>query len=60
MPLYTEFVGIDVSKDKLDIYETKNNQYFTVTNDKKGIRFLLSKIERNEQQLVLIDLSMGL
>ncbi|MCA6072021.1 MAG: hypothetical protein LE178_00480 [Endomicrobium sp.] len=26
--LYTEFVGIDVSENKLNVYETKNNQFF--------------------------------
>jgi hypothetical protein len=31
--LYTEFVGIDVSKNKLDVYETKNKQYYTVTKN---------------------------
>jgi hypothetical protein len=57
--LYTEFVGIDVSKDTLDVYETKNNQYFTVKNDKKGIRSLFNIIKRNPTQLVLIDLTGG-
>ncbi|GHT47561.1 hypothetical protein AGMMS49936_08560 [Endomicrobiia bacterium] len=32
-----KFIGIDVSKNKLDVYETKNNQYFTLANDKEGI-----------------------
>lgn len=57
--LYTEFVGIDVSKNKLDVYETKNNQHYTVANDKEGIGSLFSKIKRNQQQLVLIDLTGG-
>jgi transposase len=55
--LYTEFVGVDVSKEKLDVYETKNKQYFTVENNKEGIRSLFNKIECVSTQLVLIDLT---
>ncbi|GHT54849.1 hypothetical protein AGMMS50233_03820 [Endomicrobiia bacterium] len=35
--LTLKFIGIDVSKNKLDVYETKNNQYFALANDKEGI-----------------------
>jgi transposase len=57
--LYTEFVGIDVSKDKLDIYETKNKRYMSVENNKEGIGRMCKDIESNEKQLVLIDLTGG-
>jgi hypothetical protein len=30
--LYAHFVGIDVSKLNLDVYETKNENYFTLSN----------------------------
>ncbi|GHT76901.1 hypothetical protein AGMMS50222_10100 [Endomicrobiia bacterium] len=58
-PYTLKFIGIDVSKNKLDVYETKNNQYFTLANDKEGIHSSFSKIKRNQQQLVLIDLTGG-
>ncbi|GHT41183.1 hypothetical protein AGMMS49921_03840 [Endomicrobiia bacterium] len=57
MPFTLEFFGIDVSKNKLDVYETKNNQYFILANDKEGIHSLFSKIKRNQQQLVLSRLN---
>jgi len=57
--LYTEFVGIDVSKLKLDVYDTKNNKYFSVSNDKSGIKSLLKQIKPAACQLVLIDLTGG-
>ncbi|GHT35261.1 hypothetical protein AGMMS49592_5460 [Endomicrobiia bacterium] len=37
----------------------KNNQYFTLANDKEGIHCLFSKIKRNQQQLVLSRLKTG-
>ncbi|MDR3257063.1 MAG: hypothetical protein LBT18_05450 [Endomicrobium sp.] len=43
--LYAEIVGIDVCKDKIDVYETKNNTYCTVSNDKKGINSLLKSFK---------------
>jgi transposase len=57
--LYAEFVGIDVSKSKLDVYETKSKTSFCVSNDKEGLKRLLSKIVPNENLLVLIDLTGG-
>jgi len=55
--LYTEFVGIDVSKLKLDVYDAKSNKYFAVSNDTNGIKSLLKQIKPNNSQLVLIDLT---
>jgi transposase len=52
-----KFVGIDVSKLKLDVYDKKNNKYFCVRNDKEGIESLLKQIKPNAFQLVLIDLT---
>ena len=55
--LYTDFVGIDVSKLKLDVYDSKSNKYFCVNNDKEGIKSLLKRIKPCESLLVLIDLT---
>jgi transposase len=57
--LYTEFVGIDVSKLKLDVYVSKSNKYFSVSNDESGIKSLLKQIKPSACQLVLIDLTGG-
>jgi transposase len=57
--LYTEFVGIDVSKFKLDVFVKKSNEYFSVTNDKAGIKSLLKRIKPSASQLILIDLTGG-
>jgi len=58
-PLYTEFVGIDVSKLKLDVFVTKSNEYFSVKNNKTGIKSLFKLIKPSARQLVLIDLTGG-
>jgi transposase len=57
--LYADFVGIDVSKHKLDVYSTKNKKYYSVSNDKKGIKSLLKVFSPNKDLLVLIDLTGG-
>jgi hypothetical protein len=55
--LYAHFVGIGVSKLNLDVYETKNKNYFTLSNDKTGVKQLLKHIKPNPDILVLIDLT---
>jgi transposase len=57
--LYADFIGIDVSKNKLDVYATKNKKYYSVSNDKKGINSLLKLFEPSPDLLVLIDLTGG-
>lgn len=57
--LYADFIGIDVSKHKLDVYFTKNKEFYSVSNDKKGIKSLLKAFKPNKNLLVLIDLTGG-
>jgi transposase len=57
--LYADFVGVDVSKNKLDVYETKNKKTFCVSNDEEGIKKLFSHIKASSSLLVLIDLTGG-
>ena len=57
--LYADFIGIDVSKNKLDVYCTKSKKSFSVTNDKKGIKSLLQNFTASKDLLVLIDLTGG-
>jgi transposase len=56
---YTQFVGIDVSKMKLDVYETKNKRYSIFSNNKVGIKKLLKAIKPSPDTLVLTDLTGG-
>jgi transposase len=57
--LYANFIGIDVSKLKLDVYEAKSKKYLTVTNDKAGIKKVLESIKPSCDTLVLVDLTGG-
>jgi transposase len=57
--LYTDFVGIDVSKNKLDVYETKSKKFYCVSNDKEGIERLFAHIKPSACLMVLIDLTGG-
>jgi transposase len=57
--LYTEFIGIDVSKNTLDLYETKTSKTYCVPNDTKSIKSLLKKFKPSSKLLVLIDLTGG-
>jgi transposase len=57
--LYVNFIGIDVSKDKLDIYETKTSKSYCITNDAKSIKSLLKNFKPSKDLLVLIDLTGG-
>ena len=57
--LYANFIGIDVSKNKLDVYFTKNKKSFCVSNDKQGIKSLLQNFTPSQDLLVLIDLTGG-
>jgi transposase len=61
MKKYLNYVGIDVSKTKLDVsllHETNPNEvtHFIVSNDKKGILQMLQRIEK--QKIGLSDVNM--
>jgi transposase len=57
--LYANFIGIDVSKNKLDIFETNSNKYYTIANSKKEINSFLKNCKSSQDLLVLIDLTGG-
>jgi transposase len=48
-------IGIDISKDMLDVYRLSDNQHIQVTNDKAGHKTLLRWIENNEKPLVVFE-----
>ena len=45
---FNNFIGIDVSKDKIDIFSTKENSHFTVKNNAKEIKKFFKKFNALE------------
>lgn len=41
---FTNFVGVDVAKNKIDIFNLKTNEHMTIANRTKGIEKTFSKI----------------
>lgn len=56
---YNHFIGIDVSKDKIDIFISYNNQFLQLKNNKKTISSWLKTITPQSDLLVVIDLTGG-
>lgn len=56
---FNTFLGIDVSKDKLDIYDSETQKSVTVPNTLKGIRGYLKTLDFSPSRLVVIDLTGG-
>ena len=48
-------VGIDVSKDKLDVFIDSTGQYLSVDNDPKGIASILEQLKALPVQLVVVE-----
>lgn len=56
---YNHFIGIDISKDKIDIFMSYNNTFLQLKNDKKTISSWVKKIKPASDLLVVIDLTGG-
>jgi len=50
------YIGIDVSKASLDIYNTDNVSYYQVDNSVSGIKKLMSTFKKNSNDQILITL----
>jgi len=48
-------VGVDIGKSQLDIFIRPLNIFFTVTNDKKGIRDAINKIKPHNPQRIIVE-----
>ncbi|WP_444909443.1 IS110 family transposase [Microbulbifer sp. TRSA005] len=48
-------VGIDTSSKQLDIYVRPNSQFFSVTNDKNGIKDAIKQLQPLKPERVLIE-----
>ncbi|MDR2645962.1 MAG: hypothetical protein LBC04_02185 [Holosporaceae bacterium] len=44
---FSYFIGIDVSKEKVDIFFTKNGRYYSVSNDELSVEKALKKYTCN-------------
>lgn len=47
-------VGVDVSKDKLDIFENQTGQWSTIQNGEKSIRSFLKNLKKNNDKLLVV------
>ena len=55
-----EFIGIDVSKKRLDIAVGENGSLWSVTNDSEGIEKLIEQLVQFKPQLIVLESTGGL
>jgi transposase len=60
MDLITRFVGIDVSKARLDVHLLPDGQTLAVGNDQAGFETLLARLVDTEPTLVVLEATGGL
>ena len=53
------FVGIDVSKDQLDVHVSPSGEAFTVSRDGKGLEVLIDRLRKLSPQLIAIEATGG-
>jgi transposase len=54
------FVGIDVSKDRLDVATLPDEQAWSVDNNEKGIESLVERLKQVEPALIVLEATGGL
>lgn len=54
------FIGIDVSKTRLDIAAREDGDFWSVTNDNEGIDKLIKQLEQFKPQLIVLESTGGL
>jgi transposase len=54
------FVGIDVSKDQLDVHIRPSGEAFVVARDDKGLAALAERLRRQPPQLIVLEATGGL
>lgn len=52
---YKNYIGIDVSKNKLDICIRSTGECFEVKNDKKGFKLLLKALKKHPESLITLE-----
>ncbi len=58
-PPTTPQAGIDVSKDRLDVFLLPEGEAFAVANDQQGIDSLLERLEAAHPELVVLEATAG-
>lgn len=53
------FVGIDVSKDRLDVFVRPEGEAFQVSNDQEGIESLITRLHQINLHLVVLEATGG-
>ena len=53
------FVGIDVSKARLDVVIRPTGEQFSVNNDRRGIARLVKMLERISPELIVLEATAG-
>ena len=53
------FIGIDVSKDRLDIHVRPSGEAFVVSRDGKGLEELVERLRKLSPALVAVEASGG-
>lgn len=56
---YKFYVGIDVSKAKLDVMMSNNDSLLQITNDQDGLKNLIKKIPAKRRSLIVLEASGG-
>jgi transposase len=54
------FVGIDVAKDRLDVYLLPAGEVFAVTRDHAGLEALVTRLDQAAPALVVLEATGGL
>lgn len=52
--IYNDFIGIDVSKDTIDIYSTASSAHFTADNNSKSIQRVISRMKTDYSKTLVI------
>jgi len=52
---FTDFVGIDVSKSHLDVFILPDGEGFRVSNERRGLWDLVSRLSRYDEALVVME-----
>lgn len=59
LPAAPSFVGIDVSKDRLDVHVRPSGQSFTAASDSKGLQQLVSELRTLAPALIVLEATGG-
>lgn len=56
---YSDFVGIDVAKDSMEVTVHESNEHWNFPNDKSGLAKLITKMKKLSPQLIVLEATGG-